>query len=304
MDSGCGGHGENRDADLKLLMDYPLELELELLDVDTPGTYDKQAWEFSVMEKWLSLPKLREEGAVLLRKGRARAAEAKFHRCIEFLESIQNHPTINELLREEARVAKKLRDPVGKEDVFEDAIASVEEMELKNRTAWKDVVIACTENPELARAVDLDQFREQTVVSRLNYAQCLQRREEYADVIKQCTILIDGGDPIAPDFMSLSVPVNPRTTPRKATNPWVKADKMSKAHFRRGQAYLRIGRDLEMVEYDFEMTLNYSSTLEEGPLTATDVKKALEPEQRTLKAKWAEHRQRERAMFQGKMSVS
>ncbi|KAJ3298238.1 hypothetical protein HK104_010946 [Borealophlyctis nickersoniae] len=106
--------------------------------------------------------------------------------------------------------------------------------------------------------------------TRLNYAACKMKLGDYPTVISQCTEVLSN-DP-----------------------------QCIKALFRRGQAYLRIGRDLELAERDYKALRSILEKepdvyREDGPEWAE-----LRREEKALETKWRVYREKEKKMF-GKM---
>ncbi|KAI8921349.1 hypothetical protein DFJ77DRAFT_425751 [Powellomyces hirtus] len=113
--------------------------------------------------------------------------------------------------------------------------------------------------------IDLATLNQLTLTCRLNYAACKLKLEDYEPVIAQCTeVLKTDSDNV-------------------------------KALFRRGQAYTRIGRDLDLAQEDFANL--------EGALGKADVEKQrlewteLRKERQLLESKLKTYREKERKMY-------
>lgn len=111
--------------------------------------------------------------------------------------------------------------------------------------------------------ISLDQIEDWTKSCRLNYAACKLKSKDYKSVIIQCTQVL------ALDSLSM------------------------KALFRRGQAYMELGRDLDLAERDFERVagLVKIGSAEERELCVM---------KRSLESKFKIHLAKEKEMYCGK----
>ncbi|KAJ3023712.1 hypothetical protein HKX48_001602 [Thoreauomyces humboldtii] len=114
--------------------------------------------------------------------------------------------------------------------------------------------------------IKLETLASLTRACRLNYAACKLKLQDYPPVVVQCTEVLN------------SDPTN------------------VKAVFRRGQAYTRIGRDLDLAQADYE---RMESLLEKsGNVDKQSSEwKELRAEQLLLQTKLKAHREKERKMF-------
>lgn len=156
-----------------------LELEVELLEVQKPGQFEKSVWELSPEERWKLAPITKEEGVKALKGGDIKAALSKFERSVMMLEGL----IIGGY------------SPGG----------------------------ALFEEGQTKFSLDGKQFKSLLKSCRLNYTLCKLKVGDYEAVIKTTSEILKD-DP-----------------------------KNIKALFRRGVAFLRVGRDLEKARRDLEL---------------------------------------------------
>lgn len=201
--SSCCSHGAAVDdayPDLKDIEYEILELNINLIDVQLPGCFDKELWEISHEEKFLEAPKRRIEGGELFAKKMYGEASGKYRRAIMLIESI----LLSEYMIDAEREIISLESY--REGRFEEYVGkSVQPLKLY------ELLQAC----------------------RLNISICAIKLKDYELAIGQCTEVLK------------------------------KDSKNIKAFFRRAQAYLYIGRDLELAESDFKIVKSLISNKEE-----------------------------------------
>jgi tetratricopeptide (TPR) repeat protein len=112
--------------------------------------------------------------------------------------------------------------------------------------------------------VSLKQIDEWNIACRLNYALCKLKLKDYKVVIIQCTHILT---------------LDPSNV---------------KALFRRGQAYLHLGRDLDLASKDFK---RLESIVEPNTAESLDLKH----QKKLLDAKFTKHAEKEKSMFGGKL---
>ena len=66
----------------------PLELEIQILTVQQPGSFEQDVWEMSVQDKWNTAPVEKEAGVKLFKEGNVELALKKFERSVMMLESL------------------------------------------------------------------------------------------------------------------------------------------------------------------------------------------------------------------------
>ena len=125
------------------------------------------------------------------------------------------------------------------------------------------------EESNLDTNISLDLLDELMKTCRLNYAACNLKLNHYDPVIIQCTQILQN-DP-----------------------------NCIKALFRRGQAYIRKGRDLDLAAKDFnELSQLFDARENVFPKSCTE-RRELEKEMTLLEYKFKEHNAKEKKMFQG-----
>ncbi|KXS21671.1 hypothetical protein M427DRAFT_142105 [Gonapodya prolifera JEL478] len=92
--------------DLLSVYSQPLELELELIDFQAPGTFDKGDWELSVEDRWNMMQKKKEEGNSLCSKGLWSDAKSYYEEALQFLNQVSQSSTINVVSLETQAVSK------------------------------------------------------------------------------------------------------------------------------------------------------------------------------------------------------
>lgn len=60
----------------------------EVLDIETPGSYEKDAWAMSSLEKTSQIPKLKEEGNSLYKRKEYELAADKYALAIGLIERL------------------------------------------------------------------------------------------------------------------------------------------------------------------------------------------------------------------------
>lgn len=76
------------DLDELMKTEQDLIFEIELLKVELPGDYKKEAWQMDLSEKLEAIPKYREEGNALYGKKKYKEAAAKYAEALGCLEQL------------------------------------------------------------------------------------------------------------------------------------------------------------------------------------------------------------------------
>ena len=156
--SGCAAHMSSEmleiNKSLEDVLGSPIEFEFELLSIQEPDSYEKEAWEMTPEEKFKEVPIAREQGGKLYKVGDWEASLKKYERCLVLLETLSTSGLVLDL-KKEASDAKR--------GIHSESIVP------------KDNII------------DLDTIDEWTRICRLNYAACKMKLKDYASVVIQCT---------------------------------------------------------------------------------------------------------------------
>lgn len=200
-------------TDLQKIDGYPLEYEIELIQVLKRGDYLLEPWEMSVSERFQEALNLKESGNNFYKISDFKSALIKYTRALTMIESLATHPEIIDAKRE-----LKLR---------------IHERErlwrLKQQNKMQDVEKESPENmSENSPSVsdhsglkfEIDDMENLDVSLRLNFCACQLKLGGFNQVIIQCSEILK----------------------RDPNN--------LKALFRRCQAYYNIGRDLDLAEID------------------------------------------------------
>ncbi|KAI8805212.1 hypothetical protein BJ742DRAFT_681230 [Cladochytrium replicatum] len=243
----CGGRAmleaqNDANADLNLVanMCAPLEFEFELIEVQEPGSFEKEGWEMSVEEKWEEANRAKEAGVVLYNEGKFGEASDKFGKALGLLESVGMSSQVQEL--------KHQKNEQSRMD------------ELERHSRWlKRIKSRDDDNPKL---LNLDKLETLLRTTRLNYVACKLKLEDYAAAITQASeILKDDPDNL-------------------------------KALFRRGQAYTRMGRDLDLAGQDLDRCKDILSSSGDVA-TLNEVKREIQ----LVKQKLSKHEKVEKQIF-------
>ena len=235
--SGCSAHMSPEmmaiNQSLEDALGSPLEFEFELLSIQQPDSYEKEAWEMSPEEKYKEIPVVKDQGAKLYKMGDWPASLKKYERCLVLLETLASSGLVLDMRKEASDI---------KRGVHTDSDSIVP----------KDNIVS------------LDTVDEWTRLCRLNYAACKLKLKDYPSVIIQCTEVL-------------------KTDPRNI-----------KALFRRGQAYMELGRDLDLATRDFETlaVICKPDTAEYDELLNQQLK---------LDLKLKKHLEKEKMMYAGKL---
>lgn len=191
--SCCGGAAISEEfPDLAGIEESPLELEIEFLELQEAGSFEKEEWEMSISEKLACAPLSKEQGTHFYSLKKYEEAMAKYKRAIILLESI----VISSVMVEAERQAEKAK--------------------VLSKCCFESIDI----NGKMVNPVEIYSLLQ---ASRLNYSACCLKLGDYPSVLTQCSEVL-------------------KRDPQNI-----------KALFRRAQAYLRIGRDLELAERDLDV---------------------------------------------------
>lgn len=213
----CGAHmaPQMMDAyqELQGIEGCPLEYEIELLQVQNPGDYEREPWEMSTHEKYVAAPCTKDEGNELYKKGDYKGALVKYTRALQMLESLAKSREIQDLKR-----TQNLKTDQMERDQWiqkQDQERGVSLTTVDKETAISQNELSIEYDPGLVEKLDL--------TTRLNYAACQLKLGDYSPVIIQCSEVLN------------------------------REPKNVKALFRRGQAYFSLGRDLDLASKDFSL---------------------------------------------------
>jgi tetratricopeptide (TPR) repeat protein len=234
-----------------------LEVNVELVNVIDPNDFVKEPWEMSLTEKLKEANTRKAEGAELYKKGDFKAASEKYKRCIVLLESVLMNPQMLDEEHEKQHIEWK--KGVAREK------QRMEELRLKRLNKLpKEQVVSEPVDPQEQEPVkenSVSTVKTLLSLSRLNYAACMLKLTSYDVVIGQCTEVL-------------------------------KEDQNNvKALFRRAQAFLRKGRDLELAEADLDTLVTKGLLDKASP--------DLQREKALLKAKLDQAARVEKNMFAG-----
>ncbi|KAJ3128280.1 hypothetical protein HK098_004859 [Nowakowskiella sp. JEL0407] len=290
---GCCGHAmmaavaspEKDDLQRALEGMSPVELEFELLQVQPPNTFQKEVWEMTAEEKWKEAPKRKTEGGELYSKQQYEKAAEKYARALVLLESLSMSSQTVDMQREEQELKRKeeqkrrnqwfdAKRGKTKADIFQSKVTSDVE---GSETHEFNLESEDSTVKSLYTIEELETLMNQT---RLNYAACKLKLSDFVTVIIQCSEVLKH---------------NQNTL---------------KALFRRGQAYLRLGRDLDLAEKDFlrckEILIEKASAEANGesekiPSIVQKMPEMIElrKELHILKDKQSQHQMKEQKMFGG-----
>ncbi|KAI8893546.1 hypothetical protein BC833DRAFT_608016 [Globomyces pollinis-pini] len=134
----------------------PFEFEFELISIQKPDSFSKEAWELSPNEKYQEIPLRKNEGGELYKKGNWVGALEKYERCLVLLETLSSSGIVLDLKKER--------------------------MDKLNNKFTNEISIIPEDN--LINLDDLDAWMK---ACRLNYAACKLKLKDYPSVIVQCT---------------------------------------------------------------------------------------------------------------------
>lgn len=233
--SGCSAHMSEDYVTLTKGLEesigVPMEFEIELVSIEEPGSFKREPWEMSPIERYNEIPQTKQEGGQLYNAGDFEKSLDKYERCLVLLEALDSCELVLDLRREE-NIKKKGKVP-------ESTTLNVDGIQLEIIDKW-------------------------TIQCRLNYAACKMKLGDYPSVIIQCSHVLT----LEPQCI--------------------------KALFRRGQAYMELGRDLELARQDFDAL---------RPLCPenTPEGRELQLQCRKLDLKFKKHAEKEKSMFAGKL---
>ncbi|KAJ3258971.1 hypothetical protein HK103_003112 [Boothiomyces macroporosus] len=160
---GCCAHATPEMMDinkgLEDLIQVPLEFEFELLEVQYPDTFEREPWEMNPYEKYLEIPKIKDQGNEFFKKGDYENADKKYDRCLLLAESLATTGIVLDLKKEKIEDEKRIKKGLAPEESI----------------IPKD------------NKIELDQVEAMIQSSRLNYAICKMKLKDYQSAIQQCT---------------------------------------------------------------------------------------------------------------------
>lgn len=227
--------------DLARLHGVPLELDIQLLSVQEPGSagFVKEPWEMTPEERYEEVPELKNQGGALYREGNVKDALAKYERALAMIESLFKCETVLDLQKERMDTARGI--PIDDSDGVKTSIR-------------------------------LDELEEWNKSLRLNYAACKLKLHEYDSVIIQCTevLKLDSGS--------------------------------LKGLFRRAQAYIAKGRDLDLAGKDLMAMQNLFAKDQQRFPEGCAERQELSREQEKLNKLLKLHVAKEKKMYGGMFS--
>jgi tetratricopeptide (TPR) repeat protein len=258
---GCCAHSASQEQtynnrDLLLCVGAPLEFEIELLSIQEPNTFSKEIWEMNAIEKYKEAPKRKDEGTELYKKGDYAGACEKYTRALMLLESLSISPAVTDLQRERTREAEaqekeerrkaeerkrleRLGRPIPPDLLERKPSPSTSATNLSSSKSSSSSFTTTNNTfqpPNLATSpseIDPEIVLSLMQTTRLNYAACKLKLQDYPAVITQCTEVLNKDKGNGADSSSSNGGRN-----------------VIKALFRRAQAYMKIGRDLDLAEKD------------------------------------------------------
>ena len=147
-----------------------MEMEIELVDVQEPDTFEKDVWELTVPEKFRKAVQFREQGTQQYRTGKFKEATQSFETAVAWLDMLVHSPTVTDV--EDKRKARA---------------CPVEERTPETETEANADLGLTPDEEDLLR---LDAIREHAKCCRLNAAACYLKLAEWENVIQHCTALL------------------------------------------------------------------------------------------------------------------
>ncbi|KAH6582929.1 hypothetical protein BASA50_003108 [Batrachochytrium salamandrivorans] len=164
----CCAHAtaETMEANKDLMSIYgsPLEFEIDLVEVQLPNSFLREAWEMTPIEKYREAPICKNAGADLYKRSNYVDALAKYERALVLLESLSTSSVVTDMKRD---LVDRSRKPPH--------FAKVQP-------------ISPTEDSSTdSHEINLDILASLTQSCRLNYAACKLKLGDFPAVIIQCT---------------------------------------------------------------------------------------------------------------------
>lgn len=219
--------GEN--SDLAAMVQSPLEINIELVDILEPGSFEKEIWEMGNEERLREAPKVKETGVKLYQQGDFEAAAERFSRAVMLLETIAISSHVQDAERERAREFGDAKEALRKQrmnDILAGNNGNIEREGDERKISPANFVYA-TKLPSY-----MDQLYTLLQTCRLNYAACKLKLQDYRTVITQTSEIIE------------------KSRVYSIADEDVAANHRAKAYFRRAQAYRLLGSDIERARKD------------------------------------------------------
>ncbi len=150
---------ENKD--LAMLEQSPLELEIELLQVLAPNTFEKETWELNLQEKWSEARLAKEKGGNYYTEKNYNAALKRYERAIIMMEAIVLSSAMIEAERE------------------------IQKKGMLSKCDFKQCSLLADEG------IDPMQIYRLLQICRLNYAACCLKLQNHGPVISQCAQVLE-----------------------------------------------------------------------------------------------------------------
>jgi tetratricopeptide (TPR) repeat protein len=260
----CSAHADTNFmdtlVDLQKIDGYPLEYEIELLQVLKKGEYLLEPWEMTVSQRYEEALRLKESGNSCYKIADTKGALRHYTRALAMIESLATAPEIVDAKRE-----LKLMD---NERERKEWLAKQE----KRRMIKKEIIEFNSENAvaitdDIGMNFTIEEMEALDITLRLNFCACQLKLGGFNQVIIQCSEILKRD----PDNL--------------------------KAFFRRCQAYCSIGRDLDLAENDCKALRSCLTKIDKEQKRSewTDLRKM----EQNINQKLAHHQEKEKQLFAG-----
>ena len=222
----CGAHMSldfiKQVEELNTLHGSPLEIDIELIQVESPNQVVKEPWEMDNSSKLKQAIQSKLQGNQSYKEQDFKTALSLYTRAISLLESLISSHEIQDLKRDLKLHQQnvKRREALQKRDVLR--------LQKGLLDPSKAVVVDPIDPPFLIKKqeIDLQELDKLEMECRSNYAATQLKLKNYPPVIHQCTAVLE------------------------------KDPNHLKSYFRRGQAYYFLGKELNLAKKDFNSFRN------------------------------------------------